>query len=306
MEYWISVFSLLGIHAMMALSVYIIMSTGQITFGQQGFFAIGAYLSAFATAMWGFSLLTAMILSGLVAAAFGLAVGFPALRIRGFYLAIATLAFAEIVRLFFLNLTYQKEIGGRLIGPDGAHGFRHIDYIVHHQLTLPKYMGIIYLTLGIFVVFFILLERSRVGSAFKSVEEDETAASMLGLNITTIKVSAFTMGAFIAGVAGALYVHYMQFVVQDFFGINIGIFFMAYVLIGGVGSFVGPLLGATMLVLLTEVLRFMQDYRMILYGGLIIAVVIFRPRGIIDEVLVHRLRMLLKKTPPIPEQVEDK
>jgi branched-chain amino acid transport system permease protein len=162
-------------------------------------------------------------------------------------------------------------------------------------------LGIIYLAVGIFVVFFILLERSRVGSAFKSVEEDETAASMLGLNVTTIKLSAFTIGAFIAGVAGALYAHYMQFVVQDFFGVNIGIFFVAYAMIGGLGSFVGPLLGASMLVLMTELLRFMQDYRMILYGGLIIVVVIFRPRGIVDEVLMHRLKLLFRKKLPAPE-----
>jgi len=305
-EYWISVLSLMGIHALMALSVYAVMSTGQVTFGQQGFFAIGAYFAAFSTVMWGFSLLTAIILAGLVSAGFGIAVGFPALRIRGFYLAIATLAFAEIVRLFFLNLTYQRQIGDRIVGPDGAHGFRYIDYIVHHQITLQKYIGIIYLTLGIFVVFFILVERSRVGAAFKSVEEDETASSMLGLNVTTIKVSAFTMGAFIAGVAGALYAHYMQFVVQDFFGINIGIYFVAYVMIGGLGSFMGPLLGATMLVLLTEILRFMQGYRMILYGGLIIAVVIFRPRGIIDEMLMHKLKMLFTRKLPAGEQAEDK
>lgn len=305
MEYWTSILTLLGIHMLMALSVYVVMSTGQVSFGQQGFFAIGAYLSAFATAMWGFSLLTAIILAGLVSAAFGLAIGFPALRIRGFYLAIATLAFAEIVRLFFLNLNYKKQIGDKLIGPEGAHGFRYIDYIVQHQITLQKYMGIIYLVVGIFVAFFILLERSRVGSAFKSVEEDEMAASMLGLNITSLKVSAFTMGAFIAGVAGALYAHYMQFVVQEYFGVNVGIYFVAYVMIGGLGSFVGPLMGAAMLVLLTELLRFMQEYRMILYGGLIVAVVIFRPRGIIDEALIHRLRISLKKKGPAPDVSPD-
>lgn len=295
MEYWISVLSLLGIHMLMALSVYVVMSTGQVSFGQQGFFAIGAYFSALATAIWGFSLLSAIIMAGLVAAVFGLAVGLPILRIKGFYLAIATLAFAEIVRLFFLNFTYQKQIGDKLIGPEAAHGFRYIDYTVQHQITLPKYMGIIYFTLGLFVVFFILLERSRLGSAFKSVEEDELAASMLGLNVTTIKVSSFTIGAFIGGVAGALYAHYMQFVVQDFFGVNLGIFFMAYVMIGGLGSFVGPMLGASMLVLLTELLRFVQDYRMILYGMLIIIVVIFRPRGIIDELLIHRMSMIFKR-----------
>ncbi|MBI4595703.1 MAG: branched-chain amino acid ABC transporter permease [Candidatus Tectomicrobia bacterium] len=295
MEYWISVLSLLGIHMLMALSVYVIMSTGQVTFGQQGFFAIGAYLSAFATAMWGLSLTTAFILAGLVSSLFGVLVGFPALRIRGFYLAITTLAFAEIVRLFFLNLTYQRQIGDRLIGPDGAHGFRYIDYLVQHQITLYKFLGIIYLIVAIFAVFFILLGRSRLGPAFKAVEEDEMAASMLGLNITTIKLSSFIIGAFIAGVAGGLYAHYMQYVGQDFFGVNIGVYFMAYVMIGGLGSFVGPMLGATMLVGLTEILRFLQEYRMIFYGALIIATVIFRPRGIIDEALIFKIKTFLKK-----------
>src|SRR2546428_810217 len=205
MEYYIAIASIIGIHAMLGLSVYLVAISGQMSFGQQGFFALGAYLAGMSTALWGLHLLPALVLGVVVAAVVGLLVGFPALRVRGLYLAIATFGFGEIVRLAFLNVRYTRRIGDRLVGPNASEGFRHV--------------------------------RSIYDRAIASVTSP---------------------------------------------------------IFGGLGSFVGPLLGAVVLVGLTESLRALHDAREIIYGALIILTMLFRPRGLVDEALVLRVKGWLR------------
>jgi branched-chain amino acid transport system permease protein len=161
MDYYIAIASIIGIHALLGLSVYLVAISGQMSFGQQGFFAIGAYLAGMSTAMWGLPLVVALVLGAVLAGVMGVLVGFPALRVRGLYLAIATFGFGEIVRLAFLNVRYTENIGGRVVGPNGAEGFRHVRYVFDRGFTGLHYLGIIVIALGIIVVLFFLLERSR-------------------------------------------------------------------------------------------------------------------------------------------------
>ena len=290
MDYYVTIASIIGIHALLGLSVYLVAISGQMSFGQQGFFAIGAYLAGMSTAMWGMPLLLALVLGALLAGAMGFLVGFPALRVRGLYLAIATFGFGEIVRLAFLNVRYTRDIGGRVVGPNGAEGFRHVRYVFDRGFTGLHYLGIIVAALAVVVVLFYLLERSKVGAKLRAVEEDETAAAMVGINVTRVKVLAFAAAAAVAGLGGGLFIHYSTYIDHDMVALPLAIASVTYPLLGGLGSFVGTLLGAIVLVGLTEGLRGLHELREFVYGALIILTMIFRPRGIVDEALVLRVK----------------
>jgi branched-chain amino acid transport system permease protein len=295
MEYYVSVASIIGIHALLGLSVYLVAICGQMSFGQQGFFALGAYLAGMGTALWGFGLVPALVLGAAVAGAFGFVVGFPALRVRGLYLAIATFGFGEIVRLAFLNVRYTRTIGGRVVGPNGAEGFRHVRYVFDGGITPLQYLGIILAVLAVVVAFIAWLDRSKLGSMFRAVEEDETAAAMVGINVTRVKVLGFTLGGAVAGLSGGLFVHYATYIDHDMVALPLAIASVTYPILGGLGSFVGPLLGTVILVSLTEGLRAIHELREFVYGALIIVMMIFRPRGLVDEALVQRVRGWLRR-----------
>ena len=290
MEYYVAVASIIGIHALLGLSVYLVAICGQMSFGQQGFFALGAYLAGMGTALWGLHLIPALILGTVVAGVFGFLVGFPALRVRGLYLAIATFGFGEIVRLGFLNLRYTRQIGDRVVGPNGAEGFRHVRYVFDGGITALQYLGVIVAVLAIVVAFVAWLDRSRLGATFRAVEEDETAAAMVGINVTQVKVLGFALGGAVAGLSGALFIHYSTYIDHDMVTLPLAIASVTYPILGGLGSFVGPLFGAALLVGLTEGLRALHELREFVYGGLIIVMMIFRPRGLVDEALVQRVR----------------
>jgi branched-chain amino acid transport system permease protein len=289
-DYYIAVASIIGIHALLGLSVYLVAICGQMSFGQQGFFALGAYLAGMGTALWSVGFLPALLLGTAVAAVFGFLVGFPALRVRGLYLAIATFGFGEIVRLVFLNVRYTRTIGGRLVGPNGAEGFRHVRWVFDGGVTPLQYLGIILAVLAVVAASVAWLDRSKLGAMFRAVEEDETAAAMVGINVTQVKVLGFTLGAAVAGLSGALFVHYSTYIDHDMVALPLAVASVTYPILGGLGSFVGPLLGTVILVGLTEGLRILHELREFVYGALIIVMMIFRPRGIVDEALVQRVR----------------
>jgi branched-chain amino acid transport system permease protein len=299
-DYYIAIASIIGIHTLLGLSVYLVAISGQMSFGQQGFFAIGAYLAGMSTALWGTGLLPALALGAAVAGLMGFAVGFPALRVRGLYLAIATFGFGEIVRLAFLNVRYTRTIGDRVVGPNGAEGFRHVRYVFDRGFTGAHYLGIILAALAVVVVLFYLLERSKLGAKLRAVEEDETAAAMIGINVTQVKVLAFAAAGAVAGLGGGLFVHYSTYIDHDMVALPLAIAAVTYPLLGGLGSFVGPILGAVVLVGLTEGLRVVHELREFLYGALIILTMIFRPRGIVDEALVLRVKAWFRRGAPRP------
>ena len=289
MDYVIAVASIIGIHALLGLSVYVVAICGQMSFGQQGFFALGAYTAGMCTALWGLGFVPALLLGTLVAALFGFVVGFPALRVRGLYLAIATFGFGEIVRLAFLNVRYTRQIGDRVVGPNGAEGFRHVRWVFDGGITGLQYLGIILLVLAVVAGFFAWLDRSKLGAKFRAVEEDETAAAMVGINVTQVKVLGFTLGGAVAGLSGSLFIHYSTYIDHDMVALPLAIASVTYPILGGLGSFAGPLLGTVLLVSITEGLRALAELREFIYGALIIVMMIFRPRGLIDEALAQRV-----------------
>lgn len=294
MEYLNSLLIQTGFHILLGLSVYTVALTGQISFGQQGFYAIGAYVAAIATTLWGFPLIPALLLGTVVSACVGFLVGFPALRVRGLYLAIATFAFGEIVRLGLITLYYTREVGGAEVGPVGPEGFRHISFFNDNGWTTSDVLVLVLVIVGLVLAFYAALERSRFGATMRAVGADELAAASAGIAVVWVKVGAFTIGAAAAGLGGGLYAHYTTFLSPIAFGLSIAIIAVAYVLVGGLGSFLGPVAGVLFFLMLTEGLRFLGEYRMVIYGVVVVIAMNVRPHGLIDEAMVHRIKRLFR------------
>ncbi len=294
MEFYWSLLTLFGFRILLGLSAYVVILTGQISMAQAGFYALGAYTAGAASSIWGWPILPAILLGGLVGGLFGFLVGFPALRVRGLFLVIATLAFTEIVRMVFLNLKYTIRVGDRTIGPAAAEGFRGITYYFENGWSSLQIVGFTWLFVLAVLLAFWLMDRSRAGAVLRAVGEDELAASSVGINLTAAKVAAMTAGGFVAGLAGALYAHYATYVSQEDFGVLLATFAIAYALIGGTGSVLGPIAGVLFFSLLIDGLRFLGDWRNLLFGVLIVAMMNLRPHGIIDVGLVRRIASLLR------------
>jgi branched-chain amino acid transport system permease protein len=265
LDYLFSVITIAGINIIMALSFYLPFMTGQISLGQAGFMSIGAYASAVCTVKFGIPYVPAVLIGGICSAMVGFVLGLPALRIKGIYLLLLTLGFGEIVRVIFINIDY---IGA-------AAGFPGIPYQEH---TLLYAYGVIV----ILIVFFNRLRKSRMGRACQAVGNDEDAAEVLGINITAVKLTAFSSGAFIAGVGGGIFAHYQEYIEPLMFDVMHAVELIVFTIFGGIQIFWGPIFGAFVLTLVPEFLRAIQEWRMELYGALLILMMIVRPQGIIS------------------------
>lgn len=252
----------IGINIILAVSLHLVIGiTGQFSIGHAGFLAVGAYISAIITMKLHLPFPVALIVGGIVAALAGLLVGIPTLRLKGDYLAIATLGFAEIIRIVFLNIDY---VGG-------AAGMQ-----VSHLTTWT------YTFICLFVTILVIMNftNSRHGRACISVRENEIAADAMGINTTYYKVIAFALGSFFAGVAGGLYSHNFYIIQPTNFGFLKSFDILIFVVLGGLGSLSGAVISA---ILLTLVSTFLQDYpetRMIMYSLVLVIVMLYRPQGL--------------------------
>ncbi|MBW4691885.1 MAG: branched-chain amino acid ABC transporter permease [Lyngbya sp. HA4199-MV5] len=276
--------------AMLGLSLYLPLMAGQLSLASPGFYALGGYIAAILSTQvfkpeGDFPiplLLLEMLVAGLVSGLLGVLVGIPALRLRGIYLAIATIAFVEILRILALNL----EITGGAVGIFGIpQPFRAaIDYL---WIVLPL--------LAISIAFVYRLENIRVGRAFIAIREDELAADAMGINPTYYKVLAFALGAMLAGVVGAVSAHFLNTWNARQGTFDASIIYLTFVLIGGSRTVVGPVIGGMIFTALPEVLRaaadtpglplwlaqFLRDGRLILFGLLIVVGSVFFPQGLV-------------------------
>jgi branched-chain amino acid transport system permease protein len=289
-DYLIGVLSNIGIISFIALSAYLLLLTGEISFGQQAFFAIGAYAAGIATAMWGWPLAAGLACGAATGAAAAALVGVPTLRLHGLYFAIATLAFAEMVRLLFELFRYQIVVDGELVGPNGADGFRGIRYIFENDVGPLQFLLLIYGLLAAALAGFLLLDRARLGVSFRMIGEDEVLAEINGIAVARHRMLAACLAGAIAGVGGGLYAHLTTYVEPRIFDVMLGVHSLAYGLIGGLGTAFGPLLGVLIDIGLLESIRMFAGYRMIIFGGLVALLLIVCPRGLLDEIRVHRIR----------------
>ena len=284
MDFYLGLAQLIGVHTLLGLSAYIVLLTNQVTLAQAGFFGIGAYVAGMLTVLADFDIIPALLVAGFVGAFVACLVGFPALRVKGLMLVVATLAFGEFVRLFLFNFDYQIEKGGIQVGPLGGEGFRQIRYFPENGWTTGEVAAFIWVFVVLIMAALWWMDRSRAGAVLRAVGEDELAAQSIGLNLTAVKVSAMTAGGFIAGVGGGIYAHYTTHVEQANFNVLLATFAIAYPILGGLSNVFGTLLAVVFVQgILVEGLRFLGDWRNLLFGALIIFAMNVRPRGFIAE-----------------------
>jgi branched-chain amino acid transport system permease protein len=294
MDYIFTLLATTGINIMLALGMYTVMSTGQLSLAQGAMFGIGAYVAALGTTVYGLSLWVGLLLGSAVAALVGAALGAVLLRLSHFYFAIATLAFGELTRVFFLNFEWTIETSRGVVGPQGQIGFQKIYYLVENGVSVVEFAVLVWAILCVLFIFFAMLDSSRLGSAFKMVRDDELVAAAMGLNTTLIKITAFSLGSAVAALGGGLYAHFTTFLLPSYFGFARSFEALIYVAVGGIDTFLGAIVGAAFLTLVPESARFVQEYRMIVFGLLLIIVVLFRPRGIIDRDLLRQITLWLR------------
>lgn len=257
---------LLAINIILAVSLNLITGfTGQFSLGHAGFMAIGAYVSAVLTLKLNLPFPVAIVAAALAAGLVGVLVGIPTLRLRGDYLAIATLGLSEIIRIIALNVDY---IGGASGLPD-----------------IPRYTNwtwIFFITVATVVVIRNFID-SSYGRACIAIREDEIAAESAGINIAYYKILAFTIGALFAGIAGALYANYFYMLKPNSFGFMKSIDILVMVVFGGMGSITGSILGAAVLTLLSMYLQNFPEIRMILYALMLLIIMLYRPQGLMGN-----------------------
>ena len=267
--YTAQIITLSGINAIMALSINIICGiTGQLSLGQAGFMAIGAYATILFSTNLHIPLPISIILAAAVTSVFGFLIGFPTLKLEGDYLAIVTLGFGEIIRVVLVNL---KNITG---GPNG----KQFPTLLTLNATFA-YLAII----GTLVLLIILIQnfiRSTYGRAILAVREDPIAANSSGISVFKYKMIGFVVASFVAGIGGALYAPFIGFVKPEQASFSRSIDYLIFVVLGGMGSMTGSVLTAFVLTYLQEFLRFLQNYRLLIYPVILIMVMLFRPQGL--------------------------
>ncbi len=254
---------------------------GLLNLGYVAFYAVGAYTYALLNMHFGIGFWIALPLGGIMAALFGILLGFPVLRLRGDYLAIVTLGFGEII------LVVLKNWGEFSQGPGGISnisrpGFFGVNMTMETALNYQYYLTIAMVVLTIFVIN--RLQNSRIGRALFALREDEIACQAMGIDKTTVKLTAFALGATWAGLAGVLFAAKNAYINPDSFTFLESAMILCIVLLGGMGSIVGVIIGALILILLPEYLRAFSDYRMLAFGALLVIMMVFRPQGIIANV----------------------
>lgn len=294
-DFTVSVLSNIGLFSFLAISAWILLLAGQISFGQQAYFAIGAYGAGICTAIWGWPLAPALLLAAVLGGAVGALVAWPTMRLSGLHYAIATLAFAELVRSLLNIFRYRREVDGWVVGPNGSEGFRDIRWVFEQSVEPFAYMLLIYALLAGVVVLVVLMGRARGMAQLRMTGDDPLLATMQGLSVRGWRIAAAALAGAVAGLGGALYAHMATYIEPAVFSVMVGVHALAYGLIGGMGTVLGPILGVLIDIGLLESLRALSAYRMIVFGGLVALVLILRPRGLLDERLVGRLGRWLRR-----------
>ena len=272
-EYLAHVLTLAGISVIMALSLNLITGfTGQLALGHAGFMAIGAYTATFMIMQLNVPIFISIIIGGIVSGLVGIVIGYPTLRLKGDYLAIVTLGFGEIIRVIMVNL--EKLTGG-------AAGLKGIPSFTENYDWQPmaKFLWV-FLTLTVVVFILNNFINSSYGRAIISIREDEIASGSMGVNIFYYKMFSFTISAVIAGVGGGLYALVFGYLTPNMFNFLKSVDFLIIVVLGGMGSISGTVIAGLSLTYLQEMLRFLKDYRLVIYPLLLIVIMLFRPSGI--------------------------
>lgn len=272
-----------GINILLAWSVYIVLLTGSLSFAQGAFMAIGCYAAGYMTTVMGVPLLPATLIAAAFTAVVAVVVGYPALRLRGIYLILATLGITFCVRVLIENLDFLGGIGGfgGMLGAD--------------------LMAVAIAVVGVGALLAVI-SISPLQRIFDAVREDDRVAAALGINVTMIRLLGFALGAAVAAIGGSLYGHYMSFVRPESFDVMLSIYVVLFVVLGGVNNMLGPVLGATVMTLLPEYIRELADWRPTVFGLAILIMLLFRPDGMLSfRLLTARVKGRTAAQAKVPE-----
>jgi len=278
-DYILRIAIMAGIYIILASSLNLVTGiAGQVSLGHAAFYGIGAYTSALLSLKLGVSFWGAMVAAALVAGVMGFVIGLPSLRLKGGYLVITTLGFNEIVRLILINWDSLTR------GPMGLPGIPAPSMFGRaFQSNVPYYYLILALAaITLFIIYSIL--NSRIGRNLLAIREDDVAAEAMGINPSRYKVTAFVIGAVLAGIAGSFYAHFVSYIDPQSFSFDESVTILSMVVLGGMGSMAGAILGAVLMVALPELLRFLVQYRMLIYGLVLVVMMLVRPMGILGKV----------------------
>ncbi|MEW5887594.1 MAG: branched-chain amino acid ABC transporter permease [Pseudomonadota bacterium] len=288
-EHAIGVASDITIMALLALSAYLLLLVGRVSLGQQAFFGIGAYAAGLVSTLVQWPLAAALAVGALVGAGASLALAAPTMRLSGLQYAVATLAFGEMVRIALHAWHWQVERDGALVGPAGVDGFRDIRWLLENEVSAAQYLVLTAAVLIAVLLALAWLERRRVGVALRMTGHDDVLAAAQGLPVTRLRLVAAAAAGALAALGGGLYAHRTTYVEPALFDPMLGVHAVGYALIGGLGTAFGPLAGVVFDLGLLEASRVFAGWRMVVFGGLVALFLRWRPRGLLDEALVHRL-----------------
>ena len=261
----------LGINGLLALSIWLTLACGMLALANAAFMGIGAYTASILTLNYGAPFPVAIAAGMAAPALVAFIIGKPTLRLSGVYLAMATLAFGEVVRIAILNA--ESLTGGAL----GLNGIPQSTEWWHVALALVLTLVVLW-----------RIRRSKVGRAFEAIKEDETAAGLMGIDVAGHKMLAFVLGGAIAGLAGPLNAHLTFFIGPAEYGFNRAVDILTMAILGGIGSLTGPVLGGTILTLLPETLRGLGAFRLVVNGFILVLIVLFLPKGIWDPARIRQ------------------
>lgn len=270
------------IGAILGISIYLTLYTGMFSLANAGFMAIGAYVSVVLTQTYEQPLLLAVIVGTIAAGLVAIPIGFPVLRLKDIYLAIATIGFSEVVRIVILNydtmvetiLSWSQDERVRFSLINGARGIKGIPILTETWMLFLFLLIVIYLLMR--------LESSRFGRAMAAIRQDEHAAASMGINVVYVKNIVFILSALLAGAAGGFNAHLTRIVIPEMFDFNLTVDMLAFAVLGGTQSWLGPIIGGMALTALPETLRFLKEYRGLFNGIVLLGVIVYLPEGLVN------------------------
>lgn len=267
--------------------------TGILSLGHAAFFGIGAYTAAILNTRLDLPFIVTLVCAIIVAGIFGAILAIPALRVKGSYLVLLTIGFGEVVRLLLVNWIDLTR------GPSGIVGIDYPDFGLFKITSLFESYYLILLFVVILMLYQVILMHSRVGRAMMAIRDDDNAAELCGIDVAQYKIKTFVISAIYCAIAGCLYAHVIRYVSPDSFRAEESQIILCCVIVGGIATFKGPVIGAILLTLMPELLRGMDNYRMVIYGVVLAVVIIFFPGGIAKywDMFIHHVKAKWLKMP---------
>jgi branched-chain amino acid transport system permease protein len=295
-DYYFTLLNFIGIYTLLVVGLNLLLGyAGQISLGHAAFFGLGAYTSGILTATYGVNPWLALVAGLVVSGTAAYLIGIPALKLRGYYLAMATLGFGIII---YIILNQAHDLTG---GPSGLSGIPSLTLAGFAINTPRRLFLLIWIIVGVILWISANLVKSRTGRAIRALHDSEAGAESLGVDTFRMKLKIFVWSALYASLAGSLYAYTLNFIAPSSFGFMFSIKLVTMVVLGGMASIWGSLLGAGVLTMLPEVLTVFQDFEVVIFGLILIVVMIFLPRGLVRGIMdLYELRHYKREGGPFP------